>query len=96
MKITKRQLRRIIKEEKVKLLAEQSHYSTPLGNSPSTDTLILVDYLGEAALEFLEEMGASAEEAFTIINDLRSPGNAEFLNIALANALRDYKKKLGT
>ena len=98
MKITKRQLRRIIKEEKQKLLREDWEEDLPPPGadrkSPtSTDALILVDQIGYAVFDALEELGVDAGQADEIISQLHN--RPDMLKEALANGLYDYKKKLG-
>ncbi len=97
MKITKRQLRRIIKEERAKLLRESMEELPPPGagrNPPaSTDASILVDQIEFAVQEGLEELGVTAEQADEIVRQLYN--RPDMLKEALANGLYDYKKKLG-
>ena len=74
MKITKRQLRRIIKKEKQKLLRESMEELPPPGAdrkpTTSTDALILVDQIGYAVHDGLEELGVTADQADEIIRQL--------------------------
>ena len=97
MKITKRQLRRIIKEEKQKLLRESMEELPPHGAdrkpTTSTDALILVDQIGYAVHDGLEELGVTADQADEIIRQLYN--RPDMLKEALANGLYDYKRKLG-
>ena len=98
MKITKRQLRRIIKEEKAKLLREDWQEDLPPPGadrkpSISTDTAILADYIEGAVFDGLEELGVAAEQADEIIRQLYN--RPDMLKEALTNGLYDYKKKLG-
>ena len=97
MKITKRQLRRIIKEEKQKLLRESMEELPPPGAdrkpTTSTDALILVDQIGYAVHDGLEELGVTADQADEIIRQLYN--RPDMLKEALANGLYDYKRKLG-
>ena len=97
MKITKRQLRRIIREEKQKLLRESMEELPPPGDDrkapTSTDALILVDQIGYAVNDGLEELGVTAEQADEIIRQLYN--RPDMLKEALANGLYDYKRKLG-
>ena len=98
MKITKRQLRRIIKEEKQKLLRENMEELPPPGADrkpvSSTDAIILADdYIQGAVFDGLEEMGMTAEQADEIIRQLHS--RPDMLKQALSNGLEDYKRKLG-
>ncbi len=98
MKITKRQLRRIIKEEKAKLLREDWQDDLPPPGadrkpSISTDAAILTDYIEGAVFDGLEELGADVEQADEIIRQLHN--RPDMLKEALANGLHDYKKKLG-
>ena len=84
MKITKRQLRRIIKEEKARILAEQA------GNN---EALILVDAIGYAVYDSLdEELGIKPEELEAVKTSLMSK-QAEITE-AISNAFEDYAKKL--
>ena len=96
MKITKSQLRRIIKEEKAKLLHESMEELPPPGAdrkpTTSTDALILVDQIGYAVHDGLEELGVTAEQADAIIRQLYN--RPDMLKEALTNGLYDYKKKL--
>tara|TARA_Y100000992_G_scaffold280045_1_gene226783 strand:- start:260 stop:547 length:288 start_codon:yes stop_codon:yes gene_type:complete len=85
MKITKRQLRRIIKEEKARLLSEQA------GNN---EALILVDAIEYAVYDSLdEEMGIKPEELEAVKASLLSK-QAEITE-AINNAFEDYARKLG-
>lgn len=59
----------------------------------STDALILVDQIGYAVNDGLEELGVTAEQADEIIRQLYS--RPDMLKEALANGLYDYKRKLG-
>ena len=98
MKITKRQLRRIIKEEKIKLLRESMEELPPPGASRksgvSTDATILVDdYIQGAVFDGLEEMGVTAEQANEIIRQLYN--RPDVVIAACVNGLYDYKEKLG-
>ncbi len=84
MKITKRQLRRIIKEEKARVLLEQA------GNN---EALILVDAIGYAVYDSLdEEMGIKPEELEAVKDSLMSK-QAEIIE-SISNAFEDYTKKL--
>ena len=58
----------------------------------STDALILVDQIGYAVHDGLEELGVTAEQADEIIRQLYN--RPDMLKEALANGLYDYKKKL--
>ena len=97
MKITKRQLKRIIKEERAKLLRESMEELPPPGAdrkpSISTDAAILADYIEGAVFDGLEELGVAAEQADEIVRQLYN--RPDMLKEALANGLYDYKKKLG-
>tara|TARA_X000000950_G_C13785324_1_gene606954 strand:+ start:588 stop:878 length:291 start_codon:yes stop_codon:yes gene_type:complete len=85
MKITKRQLRRIIKEERARLLSEQA------GNN---EALILVDAIGYAVYDSLdEEMGIKPEELEAVKQSLLV-NNMAALEEAIENAFEDYAKKL--
>ena len=102
MKITKRQLRRIIREEKTRLLNEitpDDPYASVGGPDPSpqkgdsidTDTAIVVDQLEYAFFEALEELGAGPQAAGEITRMLKTTA---YLDTALDNGLEDYLKKL--
>ena len=97
MKITKRQLRRISREEKEKLLRESMEELPPPGAdrkpSISTDASILADQIEFAVQDGLEELGVTAEQADEIIRQLYN--RPDMLKEALANGLYDYKRKLG-
>ena len=94
--VTKGQLRRIIREEKARILRESMEELPPPGAgrkpSVSTDVSILVDQIEFAVQEGLEEMGVTAEQADEIIRQLYN--RPDMLKEALANGLYDYKKKL--
>mgnify|MGYP001418233353 CR=1 FL=1 len=98
MKITKRQLRRIIKEEKAKLLREDWKEDLPPPGadrkpSTSTDAAILVeDYIQGAVFDGLEEMGVTAEQADEIIRQLYN--RPDMVIKACVDGLYDYKEKL--
>ena len=98
MKITKRQLRRIIKEEKAKLLRENMEELPPPGADrkppASTDAIILAeDFIQAAVYDGLEELGVTAEQADAIIRQLYN--RPDMLKEALTKGLYDYKRKLG-
>ena len=97
MKITKNQLRRIIKEEKARLIRESMEELPPPGADrkppTSTDALILVDQIGYAVHDGLEELGVTAEQADEIVRQLYN--RPDIIKEALTNGLYDYKKKLG-
>ena len=98
MKITKRQLRRIIKEERAKLLRENMEELPPPGADrkppASTDAIILAeDFIQAGVYDGLEELGVTAQQADEIIRHLYN--RPDMLKEALANGLYDYKKKLG-
>ena len=59
----------------------------------STDALILVDQIGYAVHDGLEELGVTADQADEIIRQLYN--RPDMLKEALANGLYDYKRKLG-
>jgi len=85
MKITKRQLQRIIKEEKARILTEQA------GNN---EALILVDAIGYAVYDSLdEEMGIKPEELEAVKQSLLVNHMAS-IEEAIENAFEDYAKKL--
>jgi len=93
MNITKRQLRRIIREERRKVLAEQ-----PIGPEQGqhmqadTDALIVADAIQYAVFDALEELGVDADQADRIIQAL--DGRVDLMREALKNALYDYHRKL--
>jgi len=98
MKITKRQLRRIIKEEKEKLLRESMEELPPPGagrkaaiNTDASDMANV--YIQGAVFDGLEEMGLTADQADTIIGMLIS--RPDMLGKALKAGAEDYKRKLG-
>ena len=98
MKITKRQLRRIIKEEKQKLLRESMEELPPPGadrkTNVSTDATLLVnDYIQGAIFDGLEEMGLDENAANEVIRQLYN--RPDMLKKALATGLNDYKRKIG-
>lgn len=98
MKITKRQLRRIIKEERAKLLRESMEELPPPGANrkpvSSTDAIILADdYIQAAVFDGLEEMGLDENGANEVVRQLYS--RPDMLKKALAAGLNDYKRKLG-
>ena len=98
MKITKNQLRRIIKEEKEKLLRENMEELPPPGADRkqlvSTDATILAeDYIQKAVYDGLEEMGLDENGANEVIRQLYN--RPDLLKDAIADALNDYKRKLG-
>ena len=97
MKITKRQLRRIIKEEKAKLIRESMDELPPPGadrkQAASTDAMILVeDHIQMAVYDGLEELGLDENGANEVIRVLYN--RPDLLQNAIVNALNDYKKKL--
>ena len=98
MKITKRQLRRIIREEKEKLLRESMDELPPPGadRMPPTSTDandIAYVYIQGAVFDGLEEMGLDEDGANQIIRQLYN--RPDMLKKALADGLNDYKRKLG-
>ena len=96
MKITKRQLRRIIKEEKAKLLRESMEELPPPGadrkKPVTTDALILADTIQYAVFDGLEELGVDAATAESVIEHLY--GRMDIVKESLFNGLEDYKRKL--
>ena len=99
MKITKRQLRRIIKEEKQKLLREGWEDDLPPPGHDrkrpiSTDASALAsEYIQGAVFDGLEEMGLDENAADEVIRQLYN--RPDKLKQALADGLNDYKRKLG-
>ena len=98
MKITKRQLKRIIKEEKAKLLRESMEELPPPGhdrkvpvNTDANDLAYV--YIQGAVFDGLEEMGLDEDSANEIIRQLYN--RPDMLKKALADGLNDYKRKLG-
>ena len=96
MKVTKSRLRRIIKEEKIKLLRESMEELPPPGAdrkpSVSTDALILADTIEYAVHDGLKELGVDAAQADEVIRHLYN--RVDILKEALANGLYDYKRGL--
>ena len=97
MKITKRQLRRIIKEEKQKLLRESMEELPPPGADRkqlvSTDATILAeDYIQKAVYDGLEEMGLDENGANEVVRQLYN--RPDLLKDAIVDALNDYRRKL--
>ena len=97
MKITKRQLRRIIREEKQKILRENMEELPPPGADrrpvASTDAIVLADdYIQAAVYDGLEEMGLDEIGANEVIRQLYN--RPDMLKKALAAGLNDYKRKL--
>ena len=97
MKITKRQLKRIIKEERAKLLRESMEELPPPGadrKKPSTTdmTILLEDHIQYAVYEGLEELGLDENGANEVIRGLYN--RPDLLRDAIVTALNDYKKKL--
>ena len=98
MKITKRQLRKIIKEEKAKLLRESMEELPPPGADRKTPTStdandLAYVYIQGAVFDGLEEMGLDENSANEIIRQLYN--RPDMLKKALADGLNDYKRKLG-
>ena len=96
MKITKNQLRRIIKEEKQKLLRENMAELPPPGadrkKPVTTDALILADTIQYAVFDGLEELGVDAATAEAIIEHLY--GRMDIVKESLSQGLEDYTNKL--
>ena len=95
MKITKRQLRRIIKEEKQKLLRESMEELPPPGadrKSPvNTDASDLANfYIQTAVFDGLEEMGLTADAIISML-----AARPDMIEKALRAGAEDYKRKLG-
>jgi len=91
VKITKRQLRSIIKEEKARLIAEQPGRPMPKAVQFEQDAMIAADLLEGAFFDALEELGADSKTAEGIEYYLKTTA---VLDTALENGLHDYKKKL--
>jgi hypothetical protein len=86
MKITKSQLRRIIKEEKAKLLNEDAN--------AGMNALMLIDAIGFAVQDSLdEEMGLRPDEMETTLAALLSK-KADIMS-AIEGAFAAHQKKLG-
>ena len=97
MKITKRQLKRIIREEKEKLLRESMEELPPPGagrkKPASTDmTILLEDHIQMAVYDGLEELGLDENGANEVIRGLYN--RPDLLKDAVVDALNDYKRKL--
>ena len=96
MKITKNQLKRIIKEEKQKLIRESMEELPPPGadrkKPVNTDALILADAIEYAVTDGLEELGVDANEAAQMINLLYN--RMDIVKESLFNGLESYKRKL--
>ena len=97
MKITKRQLRRIIQEERAKILRESMEELPPPGadrKKPATTdmTILLEDHIRMAVYDGLEELGLDENGANEVIRGLYN--RPDLLKDAIVNALNDYKKKL--
>ena len=84
MKITKRQLRRIIKEEKARLLKEQE-------GSVNEDAQYAASQIAGSLFDALEELGADAQSAREIHHLLKTTA---WLDDALDKTLDSYLKKL--
>jgi alpha-ketoglutarate-dependent taurine dioxygenase len=84
MKITKRQLRRIIREERVRLLKEQDQ---PLDD----DIQYAAGQVAGSLFDALEELGAGPQAATSITHALKTTA---WLDEALDRTLNDYLKKL--
>ncbi len=84
MKITKRQLRRIIKEEKAKLLKEQAP-------DLDSDAKFVATQIAEGLFDALEELGADAQTAREIHHLLKTTA---WLDSSLDTSLNSYLKKL--
>ena len=90
MKITKRQLRKIIREEKSRLLKEQfgvNYNPTPIDK----DAVAASKSIAYSLFETLEELGADAQTAREIHHLLKTTA---WLDSALDKTLNDYLKKL--
>ena len=87
MKITNRQLRSIIEEEKTKLLREN------IEKPVNADALILANAIESGVFDGLEELGADANEADQLINQLYN--RMDIVKESLFSGLEDYKRKLG-
>ena len=85
MKITKRQLRRIIKEERARLLKE--YENKPIDD----DTQYAAAQVAGSLFDVLEELGADAQTAREIHNLLKTTA---WLDDALDKTLGSYLKKL--
>ena len=93
MRITKKQLRRIIKEEKARLLKEAipaDNFSTP-DRSLDDDIKDAAAQIGGTLFDVLEEMGHGAQVAREIAHALKTTA---YLDNALDQAINDYLKKL--
>jgi len=93
MKITKRQLRRIIKEEKARLLKEAipaDDFSTP-DRSLDDDIKDAAAQIGGTLFDVLEELGLGPQAAREVAHALKMTA---YLDNALDQAINDYLKKL--
>lgn len=98
MKITKEQLRRIIREEKERLLRESMEELPPPGADRKTPTStdandLAYVYIQGAVFDGLEEMGLDENSANEVVRQLYN--RPDMLKQALAAGLNDYKRKLG-
>ena len=97
MKITKRQLRRIIKEEREKLLRESMEELPPPGADRNqvggTDARILSDdYIQKAVYDGLKDLDLDESGANEVIRQLYN--RPDILKGAMVRALADFKVKL--
>jgi hypothetical protein len=105
MKITKNQLRRIIKEEKAKLLRENMEDLPPPeirsrtklgpGNyNPGTDAMIVMDAVEYAITDALdEELGITPDQLDALREEVMR--RKDLLNEAIKNGFESYERKLG-
>ena len=90
MKITKKQLRRIIQES----MEELPPPGADRKQVASTDALIMAeDYIQKAVYDGLGEMGLDENGANEVIRQLYN--RPDLLRDAVVNALNDYKRKIG-
>ena len=105
MKITKRQLRRIIREEKARLLNEnmgelpppQIRSRTKLGPgnyNPGTDAMIVMDQIEYAITDALdEELGITPDQLDALRQEVMR--RKDLLDEAIKNGFESYERKLG-
>ena len=93
MKITKNQLRRIIKEEKQKILNEGAN---PLGHIYDALHDEIIDIVGAAILEGGHEAGTmSVEEAEHLHNTVKNAAEEAFENAMAAAGMDGILRQLG-
>ena len=93
MKITKRQLRRIIREEKTRILAEKSYNPTEIERATNPDPGIVAETLEELKAEgAIDKIRDEVSTAATIIANISDEMDIALMDAGLSELAMDLRK----